>query len=129
MENYINSTKAQSIAFAQMPIDQPLQMVNLLKFKEKVEKTGLTGAEQYQKYIEAIQDYFKKAQAKLLFFGKAELTLIGPEGESEWDKIIIVQYPSKQKFLEMATAKDYPHHLRSMALVDSRLIFCSMVNS
>jgi uncharacterized protein (DUF1330 family) len=128
MEKYINSTKAQSIAFAKMPIDQPLQMVNLLKFKAKVENSELTGEEQYQNYINAIQVYLKEAQAKILFYGKTELTLIGPEGENEWDKVVIVQYPSKQHFLKMATTPNYPHHLRSMALEDSRLIFCSMVS-
>jgi len=103
-----------------------LQMVNLLKFKEKVEGNEWSGEIQYRKYIEAIQSYFKASGAELVFYGAMEMTIIGPENEKEWDKIIIVRYPSKAHFMKMATAENYPHHLRIMALEDSRLYFCSL---
>lgn len=52
--------------------------------------------------------------------------VIGPE-RLEWDMALMVEYPSRQKFLEMASDEDYLsiHEHRAAALADSRLIACS----
>jgi hypothetical protein len=52
--------------------------------------------------------------------------VIGPEA-LEWDMVLMAEYPSRQKFLEMATDADYlrVHEHRAAALADSRLIACS----
>ncbi len=52
--------------------------------------------------------------------------VIGPS-ESEWDLILLVEYPSRAKFLEMANNPDYMkiHAHREAALADSRLIACA----
>lgn len=124
MEKYLNATREQFKALVAMPVDSPLQMLNLLKFKEKVEETGLTGAEQYKQYMKAAHPYLQKANAKVLYTGNAKAMLIGPES-LEWDKVLIVEYAKKEDFLNMVTDKDYPAYLREMALADSRLIFCT----
>ena len=51
--------------------------------------------------------------------------VIGPEA-LEWDMALMVEYPSRAKFLEMAGNPDYlaVHAHRAAALVDSRLIAC-----
>jgi hypothetical protein len=46
-------------------------------------------------------------------------TVIGGE---DWDRMILVEYPSKQAFLEMSGNADYPSEIRANALLDSRLI-------
>jgi len=61
----------------------------------------------------------------MLYYGKAIHTLIGPKGEREWDKIILIEYPTKELFSQMVTKETYPSELRSADLEDSRLIFCS----
>ena len=113
--------------FMKLPTDKPLQMLNLLKFKKQVEGTNLTGEQQYDKYMKAALPFIKDSNAKILYYGKANLALIGPQGELEWDKIIIVEYPTKEHFANMATQKDYPAAMRIAALEDSRLIFCTAV--
>ncbi len=125
METYFEADKDQFKAFLQLPTDQPLQMLNLLKFKEKVASTGLTGAEQYAKYMVAATPFFQNANAKILYSGTPQFTLIGPLEKLEWDKVLIVEYASKADFVNMVTQKEYPDHLRKLALVDARLIFCS----
>ena len=107
----------------ELPIDGSLKMLNLLKFKNKVEATEKTGAEVYQEYLEATTPFFAKVDAKIIFYGIPQFTLIGPEG-LEWDKVLIVEYATKQDFVTMVTMKGYPSEMRKSALEDSRLIFC-----
>lgn len=127
MEKYLDGTKAQFMEFMQLATDKPLQMLNLLKFKKQVEGTNLTGEQQYDAYMKAALPFIKKTNAKVLYYGKANYALIGPQGELEWDKIIIVEYATKQDFVNMVTQKGYPSEMRIAALEDSRLIFCSAV--
>ncbi|MEM6963599.1 MAG: hypothetical protein AAF573_02465 [Bacteroidota bacterium] len=124
MKKYLNSDREHFIEFLKMPIDTSLQMLNLLKFKDEVEGEGISGQAQYKKYMKAAQPFFQKSNAKVLFYGDAQYALIGPK-DLEWDKVLIVEYATKDDFVNMVTHPDYPSTLRTMALEDSRLIFCS----
>ena len=123
METYINGSKERFKEFMALPVDKPLKMLNLLKFKDKVEGTNLTGKEQYKIYMKAAAPFIEKTGAKVLFYGDAKFTFIGPEG-LEWDKVVIVEYEKKEDFIGMVMQKEYPGHLRTAALADSRLILC-----
>ena len=102
MDKYLDLTKEQFKAFMALPIDTPLQMLNLLKFKDKVEGTDISGRDQYKKYMTATQPFFEKSNAKVLFYGNAKFTLIGPQ-ELEWDKVLIVEYPTKNDFINLVS--------------------------
>lgn len=123
MPNYLDLTKAQFQSLNALPDDGPISMLNLLKFKDKVESSGKTGAEHYKEYLKAAYPYFTKVNAKIVFQGSPKLTLIGPEA-NEWDKVLIVEYSAKADFIKMITSPGYPAKMRSEALLDSRLIFC-----
>jgi len=118
MQTYLNGTKAQMEAFMQLPLEGPLMMLNLLKFK----KDG--GEAQYKTYMQAAQPFLAKAKGKVVFYGIPQATLIGPAAGNEWDKVLIVQYDTKEQFLKMGGDPDYPIALRNAALEDSRLICC-----
>ena len=124
MQNYLDATREQFMAFLQLPVDKPLHMLNLLKFKDQVEEAGISGKEQYEIYIKAATPHIEKAGAKVIYYGIPQFTLIGPEEETLWDELLIVEYANKEVFVNMVTAKDYPADLRKMALADSRLVFC-----
>jgi len=122
---YVEITSKQFQDFTALPLEGAFQMINLLKFKNKVEETGTTGAEAYAQYMNAIVPLFQNTKAKVVYQGKPLFGLIGPEDTIEWDKILIVQYESKQEFLSMITKEGYPAEMRSRALADSRLILCT----
>ncbi len=124
MQKFLNAEKEQFVKFLKSPIEGSLQMLNLLKFKNHVAETGLSGKDQYKEYMKATTPFFQKSNAKILFYGEPQFTIIGPKGDLEWDKILIVEYEKKEDFVNMITDKDYPSHLRTLALEDSRLIFC-----
>lgn len=121
---YIEINQMEFKAFAQLPKTQPVVMLNLLKFKTKVDGTSVSGEDGYKAYMKAAMPFFNKANAEILFFGKPQHTLIGPEEEELWDKILLVKYNSVNDFLMMIKAEGYPTHLRKQALFDSRLIHC-----
>jgi len=129
MNKYLDLTKEQFKAFMEYPTGEKLQMLNLLKFKDKVEATGKSGGDQYKDYLKAAAPFTIKANAKITFYGTPKFNLIGPKNDLEWDKVLIVEYPTKNDFIAMITNKDYPANLRKMALSDSRLIFCSLITS
>ncbi len=123
IQTYINASRAQFKAFMELPVDTPLQMLNLLKFKETVAETGRTGEAQYKAYMKAAMPFIQGSNAKVIFYGVPKFTVIGPE-VLEWDKVLIVEYATKADFINMVTNPDYPAHMRTLALADARLIFC-----
>ncbi|SHI34375.1 hypothetical protein [Aquimarina spongiae] len=124
-QSYIEVTPEKFKEFIDFEIEGPFQMLNLLKFKEKVNETGTSGAEAYLEYMKAATPFFQDSKAKIIFNGKPMFNIIGPENHLEWDKVLIVEYASKQDFLGMITKEGYPGHLRTRALEDSRLILCT----
>ena len=120
---HLDLTKEQFESFSSLPVQGPVSMLNLMKFKSRVAATGKTGAEQYREYMKAAYPYFTKVNAKIVYQGKPQMTLIGPK-TNEWDKVLIVEYACKEDFIKMITMPGYPAKMRSEALEDSRLIFC-----
>lgn len=123
MKAYINANRELFNVFIQTKINGSFQMLNLLKFKEHVSETGLPGKEQYQEYMKAAAPFIQSSGAKLNYLANTVYSVIGPL-ENEWDKILLVEYPSKEAFLNMVMDPEYPAQLRTLALSDSRLILC-----
>ncbi len=111
--------------------DEPIVMLNLLRFKDEADgiDAGVSGAEAYARYGAAAAPFLERAGGQLLIATAAQQTLIGPE-QREWDMALMVQYPSRKAFLQMATDPDYLeiHQHRDAALEDSRLIVCEQVS-
>ncbi|MGO4919645.1 DUF1330 domain-containing protein [Maribacter spongiicola] len=122
---FLEINEEQFKAFVKLPKDTSVVMLNLLKFKELVTETGLSGADSYKEYMKKATPFFIRAEAEILFMGKENTMLIGPEDEELWDKILLIKYKTISDFLEMIQAEGYPSHLRNQALEDSRLIHCS----
>ena len=106
------------------PDGQAVFMLNYLNYKAIVTETGKTGKETYADYLKAAVPFFKNLDAEIIFKGSPLATIIGPSDESLWDEVLIVRYANKNEFMKLMAMKDYPRDLRSLALSDSRLIFC-----
>ena len=108
----------------EFPDGQPVFMLNCLNYKEIVPETWKTGKETYADYLKAAVPFFNILDAEIIFKGSPLATIIGPSDESLWDEVLIVRYANKNEFMKLMAMKDYPRDLRSLALSDSRLIFC-----
>lgn len=127
MESYLNVNPDVFMKFKADTGKEPVIMLNLLKYKERVAGTGESGKEGYSAYLNAAAPFLEKAEATVLFFGAPKHMLIGPVDEELWDAVIIVKYNSFSHFTGMVKAEGYPSHLRERALKDSRLIHCKSI--
>lgn len=127
METYIQVNPDEFQKFKNTTNGEPVIMLNLLRYKDRVEENGETGKESYSKYLNAASPFLQKVNAEVLFFGTPKHMLIGPADEELWDAIIVVKYNSFSDFMGMAKAEGYPSHLRERALLDSRLIHCKSI--
>jgi uncharacterized protein (DUF1330 family) len=123
----IAPTQAQLEALLAADLEGPIVMLNLLRFKERADgiDEGLSGREAYRRYAEATSPFLQRVGGRLLNAVDAKTMVIGPEA-LEWDVALLVEYPSREKFLEMAGDPEYlkVHEHREAALSDSRLIAC-----
>ena len=73
-------------------------MLNLLAFKAD------GGRERYEEYGEAVAPLLAKASGRIVFMGAPAVALLG---EDSWDLVILVEYPSRQAFLDMIGSAEY----------------------
>lgn len=115
------------------PADQPLHMLNLLRFRDTAaypansDTQPMTGREAYfQRYVPAFQAVAMEAgiEVKVAWLGTGAGVVAGLPHE-RWDQIAIVEYASFEDFVAIATSD--PYHAtaaehRVAALEDLRLI-------
>lgn len=92
----------------------PVVMLNLLKFKPE------GGQEKYAQYGAAVAPLLGKAGGTIRYMGNPDELLIGSEA---WDSLLLIEYPTRQAFLDMVTSAEYQaiQHLREESLVRSVL--------
>jgi uncharacterized protein (DUF1330 family) len=112
-----------------VPADVPVVMLNLLRFREQAaypqekNEPARTGREAYTVYGQETEPHLQRVGGKVVWEGTAKHAFIAPAGE-HWDKILLVEYPSRDAFLSMLKSPDYQaitYH-RTAALEDARLI-------
>ena len=93
--------------------DGPVVMLNLLKFREQANYPAgsphppCSGAEAYRRYQTAfVETVGNVSRAEVVWEGKIDRTFIGDASE-DWDKCLLVRYPSRQHFLAMMADATY----------------------
>lgn len=111
------------------PGDSAVVMLNLLRFREQAEYPAdfvaepCDGREAYHRYAEHALAALAKVGGHIKWAGPALATVIAPDGET-WDEVALVEYPSKEAFLELGAAvgSNQATVHRTAGLADSRLI-------
>jgi len=129
----IEPTKEQLEKFISLDQEQPIVMLNLLKFKDQAtypegsEHAACTGLEAYMLYSAVAMPSIEKVGGKILWSSVPEMKMITGSDEN-WDMTAIVRYPSRKAFLEMTTAlPEYQAALvhREAGLAYQELIQCA----
>ena len=86
------------------PPDQPVVMLNLLRFKPGADApdAGLTGQQAYRLYADAMQPFVESKGGRILWVGRVDSQVIDTGGEG-FHMIALVEYPSRQAFVAIAT--------------------------
>lgn len=107
LNNQIHPTKEQFRKLvANYPADQPVIMINILKYREMASKGNKSGISTYERYGQNVIPFMKKVGAQLLWRGKVNSTLIGDSKEQP-DNILLVRYPTLQHFIDMTSDPEY----------------------
>lgn len=108
----------------------PIVMVNLLRFKERASAPdqGLSGFEAYALYATEVSRFVERVGGRLIAAAACRESIVGPVAE-EWHAVALVEYPSAEAFLDMASDPEYLaiHVHRAAALADSRLILSTQL--
>lgn len=129
MSGHIDPTKEIFAAFRNNNREGPIQMLNLVRLRADARYADgrkSTGAEAYAAYGCETGPVFARLGGKIIWQGKFELMLIGPQSE-RWDHCFIAEYPSVQAFVDMIRDPVYREAVkhRQAAVEDSRLIRCA----
>ena len=111
VENKVMPNEKQMEEFLEEGNDEPIFMVNLLKFKEKAEypdkrETDLTGREAYAIYGAEVVKHLEKVGGKPIFGSDVTRLMLG-EVEELWDQVAIAMYPNRKAMLKMISDPDY----------------------
>ena len=128
----LQPTTEQMTRFAKDEHDGPVVMINLLKFHETAQykpddpekDDGISGEEAYNRYGKGLEALSADPQIglKVLYAGNVHGFLIG--GDEDWDRVLVVHYPSRQHMLRMMRDPRYrdAHHHREAGLKHQDLI-------
>jgi uncharacterized protein (DUF1330 family) len=125
-ETYVDPEKARFSQFKDLPRDQPVHMLNLVRLNDVAvyeDGTETTGKEAYAAYGRESGPVFRSLGGRIVWSAEFELTLIGPADEA-WDIVFVAEYPSGEAFISMLRDPVYREAVRhrQAAVKTSRLI-------
>jgi uncharacterized protein (DUF1330 family) len=130
-ETYIDPSPVNFQAFKDLPRDTPIQMLNLLLYRDLAEYPeghehagkGWSGRRAYQEYGITSGPIFRRVGGSIVWRGRFETMVTGPEVR-EWHDGFVAHYPNAGAFFAMLKDSEYQLAVvnRTAALVDSRLI-------
>ncbi len=86
------------------PPDQPVVMINLLRFKQRADAAddGVSGEEAYRRYGIKMRELVESKGGRFIWIGRIDSQVIGEGGEG-FHAAALVEYPSRKAFLEIAS--------------------------
>lgn len=125
-QGHVDPSKERFGAFKDLPRDEPVHMLNLVRLKPEAtyaDGRKATGREAYAAYGRDSGPVFRRLGGRIVWTGRPDLMLIGPELEA-WDIAFIAEYPSGQAFIDMIRDPIYREAVkhRQAAVADSRLV-------
>jgi len=97
-------TPEQIQALLTGPADKPVVMVNLLRFKPRADAPdeGISGEEAFRRYTAAMVPFVESKGGRVIWSGRIDSQVLGG-GADGFHMIGLVEYPSRQAFLEIAS--------------------------
>lgn len=121
MTNAVDDRPVNLKAFANLPADAPVVMINLLKFHDG------DGLQHYLTYTREVKPHLDRVGGSVRYAGTNPHSVIGDGERPWWDAILVVQYPTPQAFVDMVLDEGYQkvHEHRAAALEQGDLVATS----
>jgi uncharacterized protein (DUF1330 family) len=108
--NALIPTGEQLSALAADDRDEPIVMLNLLKFRATAayddgRDADLSGRDAYQRYADQMVPYVESRGGRVLFMGDVRALVVGAVADN-WDTAALVQYPSPREFVQIAMSPE-----------------------
>ena len=99
----IHPTPEQVQELVAGPQDQPVVMINLLRFKSRADAAdeGVSGQEAYMRYASKMREFVESKGGRFIWIGRIDSQVIG-EGGEDFHAAGLVEYPSRKAFLAIA---------------------------
>jgi uncharacterized protein (DUF1330 family) len=96
-------TPEQIQALLAGPADQPVVMLNLLRFKPTADPPddGLSGEEAYRRYAQQMVAFVQSKGGRVIWSGRVDAQVLG-SGAEGFTMAGLVEYPSRRVFVEIA---------------------------
>jgi len=126
VSGHVNPDRETFAAFRNLPLDEPIHMLNLVRLRERAayeDGREASGREAYRAYGRESEPIFRRVGGRQIWIGRPDFMLTGPQEEA-WDIAFIAEYPSAQAFIDMIRDPDYREVVkhRTAAVADSRLL-------
>ena len=94
-------------ALKNCPKKGPVYMVNLVKYHEKSLDGDGSGRDAYMRYAAVVSPKLETLGAVVIWMGSVDHLALAEGGDTDWDVVQLVYYPSRDKFIEMVTSDWY----------------------
>ncbi len=86
------------------PQDEPVVMINLLRFRSQADGAGegMSGQDAYGRYGIKMREFVESKGGRFIWVGRIDSQLIGEGGEG-FHAAGLVEYPSRKAFLEIVS--------------------------
>ncbi|MGD9883248.1 MAG: DUF1330 domain-containing protein [Reyranella sp.] len=102
MIEHLNAQTLQAL-----PDDEPVVMLNLMRFRESSLDGNGSGRDAYLRYSALTIKLIKAQGGTIVWAGNAEAVALGIPDQHRWDYAALVRYPSRAAFLAMMTSPEY----------------------
>lgn len=90
-----------------LPPDEPVVMLNLMRFRDTSLDGDGSGWDAYLRYSKMANKLIKERDGRIFWAGEVNGTPFGPEVHGQWDYVALVNYPNPAAFLDMMQCDDY----------------------
>ena len=94
-------------ALKSCPKKGPVYMVNLVKYREKSLDGNGSGRDAYMRYGTVVSRILETLGAVVIWMGSVDHLALKEGGDTDWDVVQLVYYPSRDTFIEMVTSEEY----------------------
>lgn len=129
---FVNPARENFDRFKALPRDEPMQLLNMIRFRELAAypeghacaQFGWSGERAFEEYLRLTVPIIERLGGGIVWQGTFQGVITGPE-EFEWDRVFVMGFPGANTFLALVSDPEYKTHVvdhRTAAVQDSRLV-------